>query len=93
MSRTEECHFESASGLDQHRGWLELFDKPNRGSNAFGIILKGLENTLRANIDIEHGQTGIDTDIDFILVWSVHELRFLCLAIRARGPYDYSSCT
>jgi hypothetical protein len=44
-------------------------------------------------MDIENGLTGIDTNIDFTFVLIVHELRFLRLAIRARGPYDYSSCT
>jgi hypothetical protein len=44
-------------------------------------------------MDIENVLTGINADIDFALVFCIHELRFLRLAIRARGPYDYSSCT
>jgi len=58
-------------------------------------LLEGLnERRLCAeSMDVENGLSSIDTDIDFTFVLDVHELRFLRLAIRARGPYDYSSCT
>jgi len=42
-------------------------------------------------MDIQAGLAGVDTDVDLILDCAVHGLVFLCLAIRARGPHDYSS--
>jgi len=51
-----------------------LADESDRSTNAFRVILKGLKMTLRTYMDIENGLTGIDTDIDFTFVLSVHEL-------------------
>ena len=35
--------------------------------------------------------TSVDADTDFVDVDSIHRVSYLCLAIRARGPHDYSS--
>ena len=47
--------------------------------------------TCRPDIGIELCLTGIDTDIDLGAFWCIHGLSYLRLAIRARGPHDYSS--
>jgi hypothetical protein len=52
MRRIEKGYFQSSGGFDQNTSGLERFDKSNRGSDTFRIILKGLEITLRANMDI-----------------------------------------
>ena len=42
----------------------------------------------RSHMNIELSGAGVGIDIDLLVV---HKLSYLCFAIRARGPHDYSS--